>query len=158
MTSATPVQCSTAEVVYLRHRLRVSYEFIMSWPVPSWLDSSVGRALASYADVLWARHAIFLPHERLLNSQGNTPCPLFARVPITAADFAPKIGWRSGENYSRGGNPHMKQTGTLVVSLRGVNFGFWSRLGYSGQRVPRRNVELREEKQKSNFVLNFHFR
>ena len=23
----------------------------------------------------------------------------------------------------------MKQTGMLVVSLRGVNFGFWSRLG-----------------------------
>ena len=28
----------------------------------------------------------------------------------------------------------MKHTGNLlVVSLRGVNFGFWSRLGYSGQ-------------------------
>ena len=32
-----------------------------------------------------------------------------------------------------GGNSYMKQTGMLVVSLRGVNFGFWSRLGYSGQ-------------------------
>ena len=48
----------------------------------------------------------------------------------------------------------MKQTGMLVVSLRGVNFGFWSRLGCSGQtpifyatkvsfRVPRSNTELR---------------
>ena len=27
----------------------------------------------------------------------------------------------------------MKQTGMLVVSLRVVNFGFWSRLGCSGQ-------------------------
>ena len=27
----------------------------------------------------------------------------------------------------------MKQTGMLVVSLRGVNFGFWYRLGCSGQ-------------------------
>ena len=27
----------------------------------------------------------------------------------------------------------MKQTGMLIVSLRGVNFGFWSRLGCSGQ-------------------------
>ena len=27
----------------------------------------------------------------------------------------------------------MKQTGMLVVSLRGVSFGFWSRLGCSGQ-------------------------
>ena len=27
----------------------------------------------------------------------------------------------------------MKQTGMLIVSLRGVNFGFWSCLGCSGQ-------------------------
>ena len=33
----------------------------------------------------------------------------------------------------REGDSHMKQTGMLVVSLRGVNFGFWSRLGCSGQ-------------------------
>ena len=32
-----------------------------------------------------------------------------------------------------GGNSHMKQTGMLVVSLSGVNSGFWSRLGCSGQ-------------------------
>ena len=32
-----------------------------------------------------------------------------------------------------GGHSHMKQTGMLVVSLRGVNFEFWSRLGYSWQ-------------------------
>ena len=32
-----------------------------------------------------------------------------------------------------GGDSHMKQTGMLVVSLRDVNFGFWSRLGCSGQ-------------------------
>ena len=32
-----------------------------------------------------------------------------------------------------GGDSHMKHTGMLVVSLRGVNFGFWSRLGCSGQ-------------------------
>ena len=32
-----------------------------------------------------------------------------------------------------GGDSHMKQTGMLVVSLRGVNFGFWSLLGCSGQ-------------------------
>ena len=34
-----------------------------------------------------------------------------------------------------GGDSHMKWTGMLVVSLRGVNFGFWSRLGGSGQNV-----------------------
>ena len=32
-----------------------------------------------------------------------------------------------------GGDSHLKQTGMLVVSLRGVNFRFWSRLGCSGQ-------------------------
>ena len=60
-----------------------------------------------------------------------------------------------------GGVSHMKQTGMLVVSLRGVNFGFWSLLGckallfYAAKvsfRIPRRNTELREEKQKSNFL------
>ena len=32
-----------------------------------------------------------------------------------------------------GGNSHMKQTGMLAVSLRGVNVGFWSCWGCSGQ-------------------------
>ena len=32
-----------------------------------------------------------------------------------------------------GGELHMKQTGMLVLSLRGVNFGSWSRLGCSVQ-------------------------
>ena len=29
----------------------------------------------------------------------------------------------------------MKLTGILIGSLRGVNFGFWSRLGCSGQNA-----------------------
>ena len=33
------------------------------------------------------------------------------------------------------GTPHMKGVGMLVVSLRGVNFGFWSHLGCSGQNA-----------------------
>ena len=52
----------------------------------------------------------------------------------------------------------MKQMGMLVVSLRGVNFGFWSRLGCSGHRaniLSRQETELRKEKQKSNFPFNF---
>ena len=31
--------------------------------------------------------------------------------------------------------PHMKGVGMLVVSLRGINFGFWSHLGCSGQNA-----------------------
>ena len=57
----------------------------------------------------------------------------------------------------------MKQRGMLIISLRGINFRFWSRLRCSGQsanilsakvsfRVPQRNTELRKEKQKSNFL------
>ena len=34
-----------------------------------------------------------------------------------------------------GGTPHMKGVGMLVVSLRGVDFGFWSHLGCSGQNA-----------------------
>ena len=33
------------------------------------------------------------------------------------------------------GTPHVKGVGMLVVSLRGVNFGFWSHLGCSGRNA-----------------------
>ena len=36
-----------------------------------------------------------------------------------------------------GGTPYIKGVGMLVVSLRGVNFGFWSRLKCSGQNTIR---------------------
>ena len=45
------------------------------------------------------------------------------------------IAKAQGGGGGGGGNSHMKGTGMLVVSLRGVNFGFWSRLGCSGQNV-----------------------
>ena len=35
----------------------------------------------------------------------------------------------------RGGNSAYEMVGMLVVSLRGVNFGFWSHLGCSGQNT-----------------------
>ena len=38
-------------------------------------------------------------------------------------------------NLTGGGTPHMKGEGMLVVSFRGVNFGFWSHLGCSGQNA-----------------------
>ena len=44
-----------------------------------------------------------------------------------------QIGSLSRSPGAGGGDSHMKQTGMLVVSLRGVNFGLWSRLGCSGQ-------------------------
>ena len=34
-----------------------------------------------------------------------------------------------------GGGPHKKGVGMLFVSLRGINFGFWSHLGCSGQNA-----------------------
>ena len=43
-----------------------------------------------------------------------------------AQDCCP--GWGGGG----GGNFHLKEVGILVVSLRGVNFEFWSHLGCSG--------------------------
>ena len=36
---------------------------------------------------------------------------------------------------SRAGTPHLNVVGMLVVSLRGVKFGFWSLLGCSGQNA-----------------------
>ena len=45
--------------------------------------------LASYADALWAHHAIFLPHERLLKRMGCLIRPITAHFPIKAANFEP---------------------------------------------------------------------
>ena len=36
---------------------------------------------------------------------------------------------------ARGRASHMKVVGMLVVSLKGVNFGFWSHLGCSEQNA-----------------------
>ena len=42
----------------------------------------------------------------------------------------------SAISFSPGGRTrHMKGVGMLLVSLRGVNFGFWSHLGCSGQNA-----------------------
>ena len=43
---------------------------------------------------------------------------------------------RAGGGGGGGGwTPHMKGVGMLVVSLRGVNLGFWSHLVCSGQNA-----------------------
>ena len=41
----------------------------------------------------------------------------------------------NARGYGAGWDSHMKGTGMLVVSLSGVNFGFWSHLGSSGQNA-----------------------
>ena len=38
------------------------------------------------------------------------------------------ISLKSSRLGGGGGDPHMKQTGILVVSLRGVNFGFYFKI------------------------------
>ena len=43
--------------------------------------------------------------------------------------------WARKSQKPGGGTPHMKGVGMLVVSLRGVNFGFWSCLGCSRQNA-----------------------
>ena len=37
--------------------------------------------------------------------------------------------------FPGGGTPQMKGVGMMLVSLRGVNYGFWSHLGCSGQNA-----------------------
>ena len=51
-------------------------------------------------------------------------------------EFKPKFSrWLQTGKVSGGRTPHMKVVGMLVVSLRGVNFGFWSHLGCTGQNA-----------------------
>ena len=40
------------------------------------------------------------------------------------------------------GTQHMKGVGMLVISLRGVNFGFWFHLGCSGQNASHLAVKV----------------
>ena len=55
--------------------------------------------------------------------------------PDFLADF-PENSKEKGQRFGGGGgNSHMKGAGMLVVSLSGVNFRFWSRLGCSGQNA-----------------------
>ena len=42
---------------------------------------------------------------------------------------------RTGTGSPRGGDSHMKVTGMLVVSRRGVNCRFWSRSGFTGRKA-----------------------
>ena len=60
------------------------------------MQLKLGRDVASYADAFWARHAIFLPHERLLKPRGHS-FPFVCLRP----DLDSKISWRSHENYFR---------------------------------------------------------
>ena len=45
------------------------------------------------------------------------------------------VQYRSLKPGGGGGSLHMKGMGMLVVSLRGINLGFWSHLGRSGQNA-----------------------
>ena len=65
---------------------------------------------------------------------------VIGRRQTTAGNTSSFAGYSSPEGTKipgggGGGDSHMKWTGMLVVSLRGVNFGFWSCLGCSGQNV-----------------------
>ena len=51
--------------------------------------------------------------------------------------FVPIVSPKKGE-----GTPHMKGVGMFVVSLRHVNYGFWSHLGRSGQKAINLAVKL----------------
>ena len=62
------------------------------------VSETVVRGLGSILDALWDCRN--LPPARTSAERLHIPFPLFARVPITAVDFAPKIGWRLRENTS----------------------------------------------------------
>ena len=82
----------------------------------------------------------FLLHENQLLAKDNWFCGLRVRVRVGRLhchfrqSFIQILLTQSFQAVPPGGgDSYMKQTGMLVVSLRGVNFGFWSRLRCSGQ-------------------------
>ena len=62
---------------------------------------------------------------------------VFERRPSTWSRLFESLvsGFAPAEGRGGGGTPQMKGGGMLVVSLRGVNLGFWSHLGCCGQNA-----------------------
>ena len=57
------------------------------------------------------------------------------------------------------GNSHLEGAGMLVVSLRGINFGFWSHLGCSeqnGMKNSRQGLVLGLHAKKNKNIYNFN--
>ena len=67
---------------------------------------------------------VTLTHSMLKN-YGRTSSRHLDRDVIT---WQESLKMRGHEIPSPGGAPHMKGVGMLVVSVRGVNFGFWPHL------------------------------
>ena len=57
---------------------------------------------------------------------------------------------RGGE----GGTPHMKGVGMLVVSLRDINFGFWSHLGCLGKTPSYLAVKVSFRVAREKYILS----
>ena len=68
----------------------------------------------------------FHPQQRTFKYE---PVPKYLQSVGFTVAICPAAG-KPGEE-----TPHMKRVGMLVVSLRGVNFRFWSHLGCSGQNA-----------------------
>ena len=63
----------------------------------------------------------------------SSPTPIPPRSPTrTSTRTATRSATRT---RTPRGDSHIKGARMLVVSLRGVNFGFWSHLGCSGQKA-----------------------
>ena len=85
------------------------------------------KSLPFYIPEAWKRYPFRAEPPRIGHYREYSPPPGAYASGSSGPRSSP--GW----GHSRGKDSHMKQTETLVVLHRGVNFGFWSRLGCSGQ-------------------------
>ena len=90
-------------------------------PLSSFLQPALSLSLATASFQVAKSIFCLSPSTVLFHDSLGQPLLLFD---------VPRLGQCPGGG---GGNSHMKQTRMLVVSLRSVNFGFWSCLGCSGQ-------------------------
>ena len=102
---------------------RIIWESWHHWLfVPTWKLSAI----------VWTPIQYVTLHFQNQPSAGSLRYRNHAKITVLLCEQKPYPVWFSCQCKSytpRGGDSHMKQTGML----RGVNFGFWSHLGCSGQ-------------------------
>ena len=141
--------------------VQVTTKKCMAWSCFSLKSGVFGQRMPHFAVILWEAELTNVGALKLWVSVGsllwnlsiNTPC---VRSSMKVNEWSRNIEYQLRYKWPVGETPHMKLEGMFVVSLRGVNFGFWSHLGCSGQNAIIFSREVREDKGDREGIPHTH--